>query len=63
MERKKRSQLVVSILLEEFLLTKIEAYRRACMRRSGHMSRSAAVRHLVDLGLEAVAADGVGGGK
>jgi hypothetical protein len=48
---KNRNQIIVSVLFEEFLLDKVEGFRRACMQRSGHMSRSAAVRHLVDRGL------------
>jgi len=57
---KKRNQVIVTVLLEKFILEKVEGYRRACVRRSGHMSRSAAVRHLVHRGLEAVAAGEAG---
>ncbi len=49
-----RKQRVIPLVLEEFLVLRIEAFRQKLMKKSGHMSRSAAIRFLVDRGLDAV---------
>lgn len=42
----------LSVVLEGFLLEEIERFRHERLRRSGHLSRSGAVRLLVARGLE-----------
>jgi len=55
MEKKKQSTL--SIVVEDFILREIELFRRAQMRRTGHLSRSNAIRMLVSRGLDAISAE------
>ena len=42
----------ISIVMERFLLEEVERFRRERLERSGHLSRSGAVRILVARGLE-----------
>ena len=54
----KTKQRILCLVLEPFLVEKIEAFRKARMRQTGYLSRSHAVRILVDRGLAAFSEDG-----
>jgi hypothetical protein len=48
---------IVSFVLEDFLLQKVETFRSRRVRRCGHLSRSGAIRLLLVRGLEAFCED------
>ena len=57
MHDKKSKQVTLSLACEKFLLDAVEQFRREHMRRTGHMSRSNAIRMLVSRGLDAISAE------
>ena len=56
--KKNDEKQTVTMTMENFFLRKIERFRQEQMRRSGHISRSGAIRILVNLGLEFLEAKG-----
>jgi len=57
MRQQQPKKTILSVVLENFILTEIENFRREHMRRTGHMSRSGAIRILVNRGLESFGAE------
>lgn len=54
----KAQQKVMCLVLEDFLWQKVESFRQSRMAKTGYISRSGAVRILVDRALAAFSEDG-----